>query len=111
MKKELKDSSNFNKWFNDQFEKHRLEDPVEHGYGNWLKSDDDIVFTPQNINKDSMAREMDKRKRKFNHLLLIQASVAHSVVHQQEVRPLWNIIVIFHQDRSLVVAEVWVILI
>ena len=45
MKKDLKDSNNFNKWFNDQFEKHRLEDPVEHGYGNWLKSDEDIIFT------------------------------------------------------------------
>jgi hypothetical protein len=68
MKTELKDTGNFNKWFNDQFEKHRLEDPVEHGYGNWLKSDDDIVFTPQNINKDSMAREMDKRKKEIQSL-------------------------------------------
>jgi hypothetical protein len=68
MKKDLKDAGNFNKWFNDQFEKHRLEDPVEHGYGNWLKSDDDIVFTPQNINKDSMAREMEKRKKEIQAL-------------------------------------------
>lgn len=68
MKKDLKDSSNFNKWFNEQFEKHRLEDPVEHGYGNWLKSDEDIVFTPQNINKDSMAREMEKRKKEIQAL-------------------------------------------
>jgi len=68
MKKDLKDSKNFNKWFNEQFEKHRLEDPVEHGYGNWLKSDEDIVFTPQNINKDSMAREMEKRKKEVQSL-------------------------------------------
>ena len=63
MKKDLKDSGNFNKWFNEQFEKHRIEDPIEHGYGNWLKSDEDIIYTPQNINKDSMAREMEKRKK------------------------------------------------
>lgn len=68
MKRDLKDNNNFNKWFNEQFEKHRLEDPVEHGYGNWLKSDEDIVFTPQNINKDAMAREMDKRKREIQSL-------------------------------------------
>jgi len=68
MKKDLKDSNNFNKWFNEQFEKHRLEDPVEHGYGNWLKSDEDIIFTPQNINKDSMAREMEKRKKEIQAL-------------------------------------------
>ena len=68
MKKDLKDSNNFNKWFNDQFEKHRLEDPVEHGYGNWLKSDEDIIFTPQNVNKDSMGREMEKRKKEIQAL-------------------------------------------
>jgi hypothetical protein len=65
MKKDLKDPKKFNNWFNDQFEKHRLEDPVEHGYGNWLKSDEDIVFTPQNISKDSMGREIDKRKKEI----------------------------------------------
>lgn len=68
MKKDLKDSNNFNKWFNEQFEKYRLEDPVEHGYGNWLKSDEDIIFTPQNINKDSMAIEMEKRKKEIQAL-------------------------------------------
>jgi hypothetical protein len=67
-KKDLKDSNHFNNWFNEQFEKHRLEDPVEHGYGNWLKSDEDIVFTPQRVNKDTMAREMEKRKREIQSL-------------------------------------------
>jgi hypothetical protein len=68
MKKDLKDPKNFNEWFNNQFEKHRIEDPVEHGYGNWLKSDDDIIFTPQNINKDSIGREMEKRKKEIKAL-------------------------------------------
>jgi hypothetical protein len=68
MKKDLKDTNNFNKWFNEQFEKHRLDDPVEHGYGNWLKSDEDIIFTPQNINKDSMGREIEKRKKEIQSL-------------------------------------------
>lgn len=68
MKKDLNDGKNFNEWFNGQFEKHRLEDPVEHGYGNWLKSDEDIIFTPQNINKDTMGREMEKRKKEIQAL-------------------------------------------
>lgn len=68
MKKDLKDANNFNKWFNEQFEKHKVEDPIEHGYGNWLKSDEDIIFTPQNINKDSMGREMEKRKKEIQAL-------------------------------------------
>ena len=64
MKKELKEDPNkFNNWFNDQFDKHRLEDPVEHGYGDWLKSDSDIDFIPKGINKDNMAKEMEKKKR------------------------------------------------
>ena len=66
--KDLKDPKNFNQWFNSQFEKHRLEDPVETGYGNWLKSDDDIVFTPSNITKDKMASEMEKRKKQVQTL-------------------------------------------
>lgn len=68
MKADLKDAGNFNKWFNTQFEKHRLEDPVERGYGDWLKSDEDIVYTPQRVNKDSMAREMEKRKKEVQAL-------------------------------------------
>jgi hypothetical protein len=61
--KNLKDPKNFNQWFNQQFEKHRLEDPVETGYGSWLKSDDDIVFTPTGVTKEKMAAEMEKRKK------------------------------------------------
>jgi hypothetical protein len=58
-KKEPKD---FNNWFNEQFEKHRVDNPTETGYDTWLKSDEDIIFTPQNINKDQMAIEMNKYK-------------------------------------------------
>lgn len=68
MKKDLKDPKNFNKWFNEQFEKHKLEDTNENGYGSWLKSDEDIIFTPQNINKDSMSREIEKRKKEIQAL-------------------------------------------
>jgi hypothetical protein len=68
MKKDLKDPKNFNKWFNEQFEKHKLEDTNENGYGSWLKSDEDIIFTPQNINKDSMGREIEKRKKEIQVL-------------------------------------------
>lgn len=66
--KELKEPKQFNKWFNEQFDKHKIEDSTEHGYGDWLKSDEGIVFTPQNINKDTMGREMDKRKKQIQSL-------------------------------------------
>jgi curved DNA-binding protein CbpA len=63
----LKDPNNFNKWFNDQFDKHKVEDDAETGYGGWLKSDEDIVFT-QNVTKSNMAAEMEKRKREVQTL-------------------------------------------
>lgn len=66
-KKDLKDPKNFNKWFNDQFDKHKLEDQNETGYGNWLKSDEDIIYTP-NVTKSNMAAEMEKRKKEVQTL-------------------------------------------
>jgi hypothetical protein len=72
MKKDLKDSTHFNDWFNAQFEKHRIEDPVEHGYGNWLKSDEDIIYAPQNTNKDKMNLEINKRKKELQQLIPYQ---------------------------------------
>lgn len=65
--KTLKEPKNFNNWFNSQFEKHKLEDSIENGYGNWLKSDDDIVYIP-NVNKTNMASEMEKRKKQVQQL-------------------------------------------
>ena len=43
--KSLKEPNNFNKWFNEQFEKHKVEDGLENGYGDWLKSNEDVVNT------------------------------------------------------------------
>jgi hypothetical protein len=65
--KTLKEPKNFNNWFNSQFEKHKLEDSTESGYGNWLKSDEDIVYIP-NVNKTNMASEMEKRKKQVQQL-------------------------------------------
>ena len=41
---DLKDGANFNKWFNESFEKHRIDNPTEQGYGDWLKSNFSAVF-------------------------------------------------------------------
>ena len=66
-KKDLKDANSFNSWFNEQFDKHKLEDSTENGYEKWLKSDEDIVFTP-NVSKANMASEMEKRKKQVQSL-------------------------------------------
>lgn len=67
-KQDLKDPKNFNSWFNEQFDKHKLEDPGNSaGYGNWLKSDEDIVFTGH-VTKANMNAEMEKRKKEVQAL-------------------------------------------
>jgi curved DNA-binding protein CbpA len=70
--KKLKDPNNFNEWFNEQFSKHHLNDSTETGYGDWLKSDEDIDFSSSNISKSNMASEMDKRKKKVQTLIPYQ---------------------------------------
>ena len=65
--KSLKDTNNFNKWFNDQFDKHKLEDQTDSGYGDWLKSDEDIVDVG-NVSQANMASEIEKRKKQVQAL-------------------------------------------
>jgi hypothetical protein len=65
--KDLKKSGNFNKWFNEQFEKHKLDDTTENGYGDWLKSNEDIVDVG-NVSQANMAAEMEKHKKQVQTL-------------------------------------------
>ena len=59
---EFTKSADFNKWFNEQFEKNKINDGHK-GYGNWLKSDDDIDDNNENIqNAYSMKDAFDKKK-------------------------------------------------
>jgi hypothetical protein len=62
--KSLKEPNNFNKWFNDHFDKHKSEDT---GYGDWLKSNEDIVDLG-NVSQANMASEMEKRKKHVQSL-------------------------------------------
>ena len=63
--KNLKDPKNFNSWFNQSFEKHRLEDPVEQGYGNWLKSDEGIMNIDDNVTKNNMNDIFEQKKKQI----------------------------------------------
>ncbi len=68
--KKLKDTHNFNAWFNKQFEKQKVsEDQEESGYGNWLKSDDDVDDV--NItNMRAMNEYFDKKKKDIRSLVV-----------------------------------------
>jgi len=64
----LKDSNDFNKWFNKQFDKYKLEDERnDKGYGDWLKSDDG-VSNLGNISKNEMNNEFEKQKKQIQSL-------------------------------------------
>lgn len=65
--KDLKNPKNFNNWFNEQFEKHRIENPNEVGYGEWLKSNEGIVDVG-NVTQANMAEEMEKQKKQVKML-------------------------------------------
>jgi curved DNA-binding protein CbpA len=69
-KKELKDPTNFNGWFNTQFEKHRIEDPNESGYGNWLKSNEGIYNGFDNISKSNMNSAFETQKKQLQSMIV-----------------------------------------
>lgn len=66
--KKLKQPENFNKWFNENFEKHRLENPLESGYGEWLKSDEGLMNV-SNVSQANMGAEMEKIKHQVKSMV------------------------------------------
>jgi hypothetical protein len=63
--KNFKDPKKFNSWFNDAFEKHRLENPNEQGYGEWLKSDEGIIDIHENVTKSNMNDIFEQKKKQI----------------------------------------------
>lgn len=68
-KKELKDPKNFNSWFNEKFEKHKLEDDnTNKGYGDWLKSDEGLYSTQDNVTQSNMNEAFERQKKQIQAL-------------------------------------------
>lgn len=66
----LKNPKQFNRWFNEQFEKTKIDsDDSKKGYGDWLRSDDDIE-PEKNVTKASMNQEFEKKKREVSALVV-----------------------------------------
>jgi len=64
----LTNTKNFNKWFNENFEK--VKNDKEEGYGDWLKSEEDIIET-NNLNKNEMNAFIQEQKRKNQQIIPI----------------------------------------
>jgi hypothetical protein len=76
----FKKSSNFNRWFNEQFERNKLSNEYEEkGYGDWLKTDDDLEEPSNNVSMATMKQEFDKKKEK-----------ARSLIVREEVEEIWS---------------------
>jgi hypothetical protein len=74
-KEGLKDQKTFNKWFNMQFEKNKMDREDEAtGYGDWLKSNEDIE-EERNIPYSQIGEEIEKKKRQ------LQAVIVHNGVN------------------------------
>jgi hypothetical protein len=63
--KDLKDSKNFNSWFNERFDKYKVEDDLEKGYGDWLKSDDNINNVDENVTQSNMNQVFEQKKKQL----------------------------------------------
>jgi hypothetical protein len=69
--KKIKEKSHdFNKWFNSEFEKHKLqENENEHGYGDWLKTEEGIYHT-ENTSLANMHSDFEKHKKHVKSLIV-----------------------------------------
>jgi hypothetical protein len=70
--KKLKDPTNFNSWFNEQFDKHKLDDDEQHGYGDWLKSNDGIMDINEKVTKTNMNEIFEKQKKHIQSITVYQ---------------------------------------
>jgi len=76
----FKKSANFNRWFNEQFERNKLSNESEEkGYGNWLKTDEDLDEHAKNVSMATMKQEFDKKKDK-----------ARSLIVREDIQELWS---------------------
>ena len=72
--KKLANKPNFNKVFNELFEKHRIEDEeTSWGYGDWLRSDDDIDTSV--VTKTNMNTVFEEKKRAARGELAVKSKI------------------------------------
>jgi hypothetical protein len=63
--KDFKDPKNFNQWFNNSFEKHRIQNPNEDGYGDWLKGNEGMIDVSENVTKGNMNEIFEQKKKQI----------------------------------------------
>jgi hypothetical protein len=70
-KTKFKTNSEFNNWFNEQFEKNKVyNENEESGYGDWLKTDEGLDEINPNVSAATMKSEFDKKKSNIRALIV-----------------------------------------
>ena len=78
-RKELKDSKNFNSWFNEKFEKHKIEDDeTNKGYGDWLKSDDGFYLQNEDVTQSNMGEAFERQKKQIQSLTVYNGCLLYT---------------------------------
>lgn len=68
--KNLKDSKNFNTWFNNEFDKTKIKtEEEETGYGDWFKSNDDIMGSGTAGSMREMQSQFNEKKNEIRSLV------------------------------------------
>jgi hypothetical protein len=68
--KKLNQPQHFNTWFNKEFEKNKVLNEVDSkGYGDWLKSDEDVEEESKQVSEKTMHAEFEKKKRELRALV------------------------------------------
>jgi hypothetical protein len=67
----FKTNSDFNNWFNEQFEKNKIyNENEESGYGDWLKTNEGLDEINPNVSAATMKTEFDKKKSSIRALIV-----------------------------------------
>jgi hypothetical protein len=68
--KNLNQPQHFNTWFNKEFEKNKVMNEMDtKGYGDWLKSDEDVEEENKQVSEKTMHVEFEKKKRELRALI------------------------------------------
>lgn len=70
---QIKDKSNFNKWFNESFEKIRIKDDCDEGYGDWFSSDENT--DKRKITMNEMAGVFEEKKRATKEIVVSNSNL------------------------------------
>lgn len=79
--KHLRESGNFNQWFNDAFKQNRIDDPLQDGHGDWLKSNEGFITISENVNKGNMNDILEKHKRQTQQHMVVYQGISDSMAN------------------------------